>query len=50
MPFLRDQEWNPLHESTNYIQQNMHDTPANNRLPAQPKRQKLFIKRKRHHQ
>ena len=44
-PFLRDQEWNPLHESTNYIQQNMHDTPANNRLPAQPKRQKLFIKR-----
>lgn len=41
-PFLRDQEWNPLHESTNYIQQNMHDTPANNRLPAQPKNGKSY--------
>lgn len=41
-PFLRDQEWNPLHESTNYIQQNMHDTPANNRLPAQPKTAKVI--------
>ena len=41
-PFLRDQEWNPLHESTNYIQQNMHDTPANNRLPAQPQNGKSY--------
>ena len=31
-----------LHESTNYIQQNMHDTPANNRLPAQPKTAKVI--------
>lgn len=42
-PFLRDQEWNPLHESTNYSQQNLHNPPdANNGPPAQPQNGKSY--------
>lgn len=41
-PFLRDQEWNPLSETSNYEQQNLENTQNNNTPPAQPQNGKSY--------